>query len=363
MHTLLPAHVLNRQTTMMKSLSRYCKLLPFLVFLMAHGAPLLSQEPPAADDIPDAATTASAATIEATAAANDNEETTSTAIDPAQELEPQVTRSPAIPADDSSGTTEPVSESGSSQPEEHAAESTAPSPNVEQTTAAAEVPRQLVAAHTADIATSRPQFHSVILRAPLDAPDFAALAQPLAQQAESVRPAGDDHIVVTGTSETITAIEKLAGELTTALETTRQQLSIRASLLVSPDKSGAGDDASTTAITRDETLKRLAEFGIDEKELAGIRLPDQMLPTADAALPFTSAGRLVLPLGDFLLRATQVGSDATSIELDLTLTEESAPAENQLVLMHRFRANRGKAVVMGVSTPARTLILVLRLEK
>ena len=73
-------------------------------------------------------------------------------------------------------------------------------------------------------------------------------------------------------------------------------------------------------------------------------------------------GRLVLALGNYTLRATQVESDEKSVELDLGLTKTIANSDEQQILIHRFRINRGKAVLLGVSAPTQTLVIVLQLK-
>ncbi len=202
-----------------------------------------------------------------------------------------------------------------------------------------------------------------ILPVPIPARDFAELMMPVAGKSDKVRPLDDERVAISGGKATIEKARALAEQIRQTAPRPRAALVLRAALLAS--------QADTTspaahAIARTSLSDALTSYAVTPADLAGLPLPEQVWKRADMSLPFGAGGSSRVALTDYInMTYGTMPAPGGAYTLSLELTENDtaaspfAAAPRRLLMSHQFDIQPGKPVVLGVTGPDRTLVLVL----
>jgi hypothetical protein len=203
-----------------------------------------------------------------------------------------------------------------------------------------------------------PGINAEVLTTTLAARDFAPIAMTLLRGGETIRPVAEHEVVITAGRDSIDRVQNLLKKLANAEAAPRQEVELRTSLFVSGTAAGS---VSTSTLSREEFLSAAARLGVEAADLGGIAIPNGLSLAGSASLPLNGPGQLSFPLGSYSLQIMQLDEDMNSVEVSIQLMRKMGN-NTDTVLSHHFRATKGKSTVIGISSPAQTLVLVLQLK-
>lgn len=213
-----------------------------------------------------------------------------------------------------------------------------------------------------------------VLQVGIGAETFAEMISPLLGGGETVWPVSRSAVFVTATSDTLTRIATLAQEITAAAGAQSVRVTMRAIVL------GRGSDlpsSGSQTLSGSEITAALEKFGVSPDDLRDQPVPATLSKLAETAQPIV-AGHNTILLSDALVMSLLLDTSTKPEQVELSLTYAgdrggSAAAMRdgwdnasaRALLRNRFALNGNKPVLIGVSSPSRTIVaaLIVNVEK
>ena len=205
-----------------------------------------------------------------------------------------------------------------------------------------------------------------VLETGIDAKDFMALIGPTLGKNLTAKQVDASHVAATGTSESLRRVMELSEQLKSAMRKPVKKLQLRVALLTDE---APGDTSASNAIARRELPQALTGFDLAAADFDQAGVPDSLWKVADLTAPVSGGGENRVQLNDrmallYELRQTLAGD----YEVALNLAEKEKGANpfdtgvGRIVFANHFRADANRPVILGTTTPNRTLMLVFRLR-
>lgn len=229
-----------------------------------------------------------------------------------------------------------------------------------------------------------PILNAQVVETGIDAKDFVAVVKPTLRERETVTIVDPHTVAVTATTASMIRVEALAQRLREAAERKQTPVELRVVLLQdhAPETTSAESVAEEggasargdsrwregAALTPEALNEALRRVGVKAADLSDSGLPARVWKQAELAVPVTGGGENRATLTDRFTLLYDLdpvpANDAYEVRISLAERDKSAsPFDTgtigRLLLVNRFRAEVGKPVVVGVTNPARTLVLAL----
>lgn len=211
-----------------------------------------------------------------------------------------------------------------------------------------------------------PYAETRLLETGIDAKDFLGIIGPTLGKNLTAKQVDSSHVAVTGTSESLRRVVDVSDQIRGALRRPVKRAQLRVALLSDQKPEETSDTAPLSPADLPESL---SAFQLAPDDLAGSALPPTMYKIVELNAPASGGGENRVQLTDrmtilYELRPTLAGD----YEIALNLAEREKGTNpfdaglGRIVLANHFRAEANKPVVLGVTTPNRTLMLVFLLR-
>jgi hypothetical protein len=208
-----------------------------------------------------------------------------------------------------------------------------------------------------------------VLETGIDAKDFLQIVGSSLGKNLTAKQVDSTHVAITGTSEPLRRVTEVSEQIRSAMRRPAKQLRLRVALLTDRAESDAGAGETPTAIGRGELSRALPGYELAQGDVDGLGLPEQLYKLADLTAPASGGGESRAQLTDRLsllyeLRPTLAGD----YEVALNLAEKEKGTNpfdatvGRIIFANHFRAGTARPVVLGVTNPGRTLMLLIRLQ-
>jgi hypothetical protein len=205
-----------------------------------------------------------------------------------------------------------------------------------------------------------------VLETGIEAKEFLQVIGPTLGKNLTAKQVDSAHVAVTGTSESLRRTVQVADQIRAAMKRPPKALQLRVALL-----SDQTTDDSTTAIaiSRAEVADHLKGMNLEPGDMEAAALPDELYKLTELTAPATGGGENRVQLTDrftllYELRQTLAGD----YEVALNLAEKDKgmnpfdTSVGRIIFANHFRSNTTRPVVLGITTPTRTIMLVMRLQ-
>jgi hypothetical protein len=212
----------------------------------------------------------------------------------------------------------------------------------------------------------QPAAETRVLETGVDAKDFLQIIGPTLGKNLTAKQVDGSHVAVTGTSESLGRVVEVSQQIRSALRRPVKRSQIRVALL---SDQPVDETSGSAALSPADVPQALQAFHLAADDLAGSAMPPKMYKAVELTAPASGGGENRVQLTDrmtilYELRPTLAGD----FEIALNLAEREKGTNpfdaglGRIVLANHFRAEADKPVVLGVTTPNRTLMLVFLLR-
>ncbi|MGI8907365.1 MAG: hypothetical protein ACR2IE_12845 [Candidatus Sumerlaeaceae bacterium] len=205
-----------------------------------------------------------------------------------------------------------------------------------------------------------------VLETGIDAREFLQIIGPTLGKNLTAKQIDSAHVAVTGTSESLRRTVQLTEQIRSAMKRPVKQIQLHAALLTDH----APDDTTTaTPIALAQLPANLPNMGLAANDLESAAMPGRLWKIADLTAPATGGGENTVQFSErmtllYELRQTLTGD----YEVALNLAEKDKGANpfdlsvGRTVFANHFRTDTMRPVVLGITTPSRSLMLIFRLR-
>lgn len=202
---------------------------------------------------------------------------------------------------------------------------------------------------------------TTLIAAPIEPEKFMAVLRPTLNRSSQMSTVHERHVMLTASAEEIGRAAKLTEEIRTVISSHDAPMILRATLLTSGDLQSSPTDSAPAGMLPGV----LASYGMALDDLRDLPVTGSLCRQGDTSLPIASGSTVRTHVGDVteIVLSLDRESKANAYQVELSVHDLRKGTGQPPLVENRFFMREGKPVVIGLSHPTRTMLLMMVIQR